>query len=125
MIRQALKASLASTPNVLEETIFLLRQQLSDQLETARKALDGEDFDLAATQLGHASVTARALHENLEIERAQYAQGRVAVVEATDETLAAELIKRAEKGEAGARAALLAAAKRVKQPKTEAHRGRS
>jgi len=111
--RQALAASCALVPDVRATTIFQLRQRLQDQLEVIRKSLDGSDFELAATHLGYAAQTARAIHENLELD----SMSRCTVAEAPEETLVGELIKRAERGEADAKKAILDAAKRLTQPK--------
>jgi len=122
--RQALHASRKITPNVLEKTIAKQREQLRDCLQIADAARAGEDWDLWATQARNVADVTKALAENLEMQT----MSRCTVPEAPDEALTAELVKRAEgKGPdaAGAKRALIAAAKRVQQPKQERARGRS
>ena len=122
--RQALRVSAALTPNALEKTIAKQREQLKACLHIADAARADEDLELWATQARNAADVAKALSENLEMQT----MSRCTVPEAPDEALTAELVKRAEsKGPdaAGAKRALLAAAKRVQQPKQERTRGRS
>lgn len=126
-IKRDLNGSLAITPS-LDKAIAKQREQLRDQMHIADKSramLNGqpspEDWDCWADAASRARDVAKSLAENLETQM----QSRAAVPEASDEVLASELVKRAEAGERGARKAILDAAKRIKQPKTEARRGRS
>lgn len=66
--RQALRASLDVTPDVLATTIAVQRTQLRDTLHIADMARVQEDMETWATKARQAADIVKALEENLEMQ---------------------------------------------------------
>jgi hypothetical protein len=115
-IRRELKGSLAVTPDARAKAIAKLREQKDGHMKLSAEAWKDDDLEiLEAASLNLHNAT-KALRENLALE-AEAAMSKCTVAEAPDETLASELVKRAEAGEPEAKKVLLAAAARLTQPK--------
>jgi len=114
--RQALHVSHKKERDILGETIAKQREQIDAQMKLAAECWRDEDWELFQSAIKNLNGLAPAYRENLEMR----SMSRCTVPEATSETLAGELVKRFESGEAGVEKTLADALKRIRQPKRKA-----